>query len=462
MSSLDAVRSGQLAGQKRLNLAGDLTEFPTDILALADSLEILDLANNRLSSLPDEFSQLQKLKAVFFTNNEFTEFPAVLAACPSLSMISFKGNKLKNIGEQILSPVIRWLILTDNQIEALPANIGNLSRLQKLMLAGNQLQSVPDELANCQNLELIRLAANRLETLPDCLLELPKLAWLAYAGNPFCQQQDSSQESDVGRSLPLINPNELQLGEILGQGASGIIHKAIWTPPVLASVDTTNPSQSSQPQAVAVKLFKGDITSDGLPLDEMQACISAGSHPSLVKVLGKLSQPIAGRAGLVFAFIPAEYDRLGDPPSLITCTRDTYAADTAFTLPVIMTIAKAIASAAQHIHATGIMHGDLYAHNILVNEVGNSVLGDFGAASFYNPADANQGQALERLEVRAFGCLLEDLLDHHTLDPDSQSDDVALISKLRRLQQDCLHPMPAQRPLFAPIHAMLMSEWMGG
>ena len=157
-------------GEPRLKLSDNLTEFPLEILELADSLEILDLSNNQLSTLPNEFSQLKNLRVAFFNNNQFEEFPEVLAACPNLSMVSFKSNNIKTISETALSPNIRWLILTDNQLTTLPKAIGNLTKLQKFMLAGNQLTSVPPELANCQNLELIRLSANQLETMPDALL----------------------------------------------------------------------------------------------------------------------------------------------------------------------------------------------------------------------------------------------------------------------------------------------------
>ena len=432
-------------GEPRLKLSDNLTEFPLEILELADSLEILDLSNNQLSTLPKDFSQLKKLRIAFFNNNQFEEFPEVLAACPNLSMVSFKSNNIKTISETALSPNIRWLILTDNQLTTLPKAIGNLTKLQKFMLAGNQLHTLPHELANCQNLELIRLAANRLKMLPPQLLKLPRLTWLAYAGNPFCQTTDGQHVGNA--SLTAIAPAAVQLGKILGQGASGVIYKGLWKPNA-ASEDI---------QPVAVKLFKGEITSDGLPLDEMQACIAAGAHPNLVKVVGKLSQPIQGKAGLVFSFITPEYGNLGGPPSLDSCTRDTYSNDTTFTLPVILKIAQGIASVVAHLHTRGIMHGDLYAHNILVNEQGESILGDFGAASFYNLEDGVSGETLQRLESRAFGCLLEDLLDRHS--SDNISGDISgktetelnALEHLRQQQQRCLSPVPSERPLFGTI-----------
>ena len=41
-------------------------------------------------------------------------------------------------------------------------------------------------------------------------------------------------------------------------------------------------------RALAVKLFQGEVTSDGLPASERAACVGAGSHPGLIPVLGEV------------------------------------------------------------------------------------------------------------------------------------------------------------------------------
>ena len=74
-------------------------------------------------------------------------------------------------------------------------------------------------------------------------------------------------------------------------------------------------------------------------------------------------------------------------------------------------IASGIASVAEHLHRQGITHGDLYGHNILWNEHGDCLLGDFGAASFHATSDSLESRALQRIEVRAFGVLLGELLE---------------------------------------------------
>jgi serine/threonine protein kinase len=98
-------------------------------------------------------------------------------------------------------------------------------------------------------------------------------------------------------------------------------------------------------------------------------------------------------------------------------------------------------------HTQGVMHGDLYAHNILWNEKGECLLGDFGAASFLPTHDEKFRQGLQRIEVRAFGCLLEELLERCDVPPNGQ----AIFRTLYLLQQRCIQSQHQERPLFKEI-----------
>ena len=106
-----------------------------------------------------------------------------------------------------------------------------------------------------------------------------------------------------------------------------------------------------------------------------------------------------------------------------------------------------MADAARHMHAHGIMHGDFYAHNIMIDEDGNSILGDFGGASYFEPSREDEHNALERLEIRAFGCLVEELL---LLSADDTSDENCK-KKLTALKASCLTTENQKRPLFKEI-----------
>jgi serine/threonine protein kinase len=144
---------------------------------------------------------------------------------------------------------------------------------------------------------------------------------------------------------------------------------------------------------------------------------------------------------------------LAGPPSLDSCTRDIYAADSRFELTTVVRMAHGIASAARHLHAQGLMHGDLYAHNILHAGHGRALLGDFGAASFLAPQDRQQALALQRLEVRAFACLLEELLARCCAAADARLTRAALV----KLKTACLQELTSERPLFDEVEQVLMA-----
>ncbi len=438
LNTLEDLRAGKLAGSRRLKLACGLSEFPREIFDLAETLEILDLSGNALSSLPDDLPRLGKLRILFCSNNPFAELPAVIGQCAALEMVGFKANRIETVPAAALPANLRWLILTDNQIAELPAAIGRCTHLQKLMLAGNRLQSLPPEMANCTRLELLRISANQLSALPEWLLSLPRLSWLAFAGNPFCA--GAARPADVS----LIHWDDLQVSHPLGEGASGVIHHAEWR-------------AEEGVLSVALKLFKGALTSDGLPLNEMHACMTAGAHPHLLPVLGKLEAHPDDAHGLVMALIDDSFGNLAGPPSFDSCTRDVYPAGATFDLKTAIGIALGIASAAEHLHAQGIMHGDLYAHNILHGADGKALLGDFGAASFVPAEDRATAEALQRIEVRAFACLLEELLERCPVAVDGQK----TLKMLGDLQAECAQENVGARPLFAEIVRRLKALVVG-
>jgi serine/threonine protein kinase len=220
----------------------------------------------------------------------------------------------------------------------------------------------------------------------------------------------------------------------LGEGASGVIHQAV------LRTDTGE-------EAVAVKLFKGEVTSDGLPDCEMAACMHAGAHPHLVSAMARVIEHPNHQQALVMPLVAPEFGNLAGPPSLESCTRDVYAPSQRFTWTSTLRMAKGIASAAQHLHARGILHGDLYAHNILHTAEGDALLSDFGAAAFFDVNDTAISQGLEKLEVRALGCLLEEL----AMQCDAKLTEASQHQALALLSQQCLQETPLNRPSLAQI-----------
>ena len=106
--------------------------------------------------------------------------------------------------------------------------------------------------------------------------------------------------------------------------------------------------------------------------------------------------------------------------------------------------------AAQRAHARGILHGDLYGHNILWDGTdGAAVVSDFGAASTLPAGPA--GAALRRIEMRAWGLLLGELLTLARLDS----------GPWRDLERACTGPDIAARPDFSDLLALLPAATTG-
>ena len=167
-------------------------------------------------------------------------------------MVSFKKcGTLTSIHPDALQGQLRWLIVTGNQLTALPTTLGRCTHLQKLMLSGNRLQDLPAVVGGLPNLELLRLSCNDFPSTSTSLASIvtfvracPKLKWVSFAGNPLVQEirrnsssvhsHDHNDNEEVAAAVPHLpifdDPTlEAETWPILGQGASGIIRKVTWT-----------------------------------------------------------------------------------------------------------------------------------------------------------------------------------------------------------------------------------------
>ncbi|MBF6631774.1 MAG: serine/threonine-protein kinase [Comamonas sp.] len=393
MHTLHDLTSGALNGARHVRLTDlGLRTFPPQLLELADTLEVLDLSGNQLSTLPDDFARFTRLRIVFASNNPFTSLPVVLGQCPQLEMVGFKACRIAHVPENSLPARLRWLILTDNQLTQLPASLGQRPRLQKLMLSCNQLSALPD-LSACHRLELLRIASNQFTHIPANLLQLPALAWPALAGNPMTQKSELSALSTQGLE-PYFNEN-FHMHELLGEGASGHIYRA---------------THASTGKMLAVKVFKAAATSDGTPQSELAAGLAAGQHPNLLTPLARVEDLTQGKLAMALPLLPAGFVNLAGPPSFASCTRDVYAPDARCTAASAEHLLTCIRSAVEHLHAHDVLHGDLYAHNILWNpQTGEALLSDLGAALLTRDLPDSEVKQLQAMEWRAFAHLAQEV-----------------------------------------------------
>ena len=105
---------------------------------------------------------------LFLDRNAFTGvIPAELGNLSNLERLYLYGNQLEGSIPAELGNLsnLTWLYLQGNQLEgSIPAELGNLSNLTHLYLYSNQLEgSIPAELGNLSNLTHLYLYSNQLE-----------------------------------------------------------------------------------------------------------------------------------------------------------------------------------------------------------------------------------------------------------------------------------------------------------
>lgn len=164
----------------------DLLDVFPDIEALAnlEELEVLDLRDNQLKTIPEAIGKLQSLKRLNLNSNKINDIPESLGNLLKLVSLNLSKNKLTRIPD-IFSQLqsLEELRISNNQLEMLPESIGTLSNLKILDLASNNLLYLPKNIENLNSLNNLRLSSNNLREIPENLANLAKLNKLNLANN---------------------------------------------------------------------------------------------------------------------------------------------------------------------------------------------------------------------------------------------------------------------------------------
>ena len=157
----------RLAKAKQILLAGNNIErLPSNIGRL--QCENMNLAKNKLGSLPKSFAKLNQAKVLIFYENGFEEIPEVLAGFNNLIHLDFYKNQLTEVPDFVGDMEnLQQLFLSYNKIKEIPDTLRNLKRLKYFYIHHNELHFLPEWITEMDSIERLGVGFNHLLDLPD-------------------------------------------------------------------------------------------------------------------------------------------------------------------------------------------------------------------------------------------------------------------------------------------------------
>ncbi|SPP82049.1 uncharacterized protein LOC117584353 isoform X1 [Drosophila guanche] len=210
LASIDRKAFESLGQLLALNISGNnLTTLSSIIFQPLHALRQMDLSRNQFKQLPSGLFQNQRALALL----RIDETP-----------IEHFTNWISRTDESLVDPQIlhrlRYLSLQQNpQLTDLPETLfANARNLRELLLAENGLRQLPAQMSGLSRLQRLSLRGNRLISLPEGLKELSQLHYLNILGNEY--QCDCSMywltawlanSSTSLRRLPAMHPSQTPL-----------------------------------------------------------------------------------------------------------------------------------------------------------------------------------------------------------------------------------------------------------
>lgn len=241
---------GQILSLRELRLAENAVNALSDIFTL-QSLEVLDLHSNLITDLPNEFQYLSSLRILNVSENRMSSLPfecldslveldaaqnrlrgSLLPAgleLPNLRTLDVAHNALTSLTDSniVNLPSLQFLNITENRLTDLP-DVSSWTELLTLTAGGNRLSKIPEGLSTLTRLKTVDFTRNDIRKLDERIGVMDNLAVLRVANNPLRERRYLTMETgdfkrDLrARLLPEDRADDVS-GELLEFDAAGLV-----------------------------------------------------------------------------------------------------------------------------------------------------------------------------------------------------------------------------------------------
>ncbi|XP_044480183.1 LRR repeats and ubiquitin-like domain-containing protein At2g30105 [Mangifera indica] len=165
----------------------NLKGIPDEVWSYAPFIRILDISQNSIQRVPGRIDCLAGLRKLVLDGNGLSDESIKwqgLTCLNLLQYLSLNKNCLKTLPCSLgrLTSLLQ-LHVADNELIALPNEIGFLAELEVLKVNHNRISSIPSTIGNCTSLIEVDLSSNHLSELPDRFCSLHNLKALHLSNN---------------------------------------------------------------------------------------------------------------------------------------------------------------------------------------------------------------------------------------------------------------------------------------
>ena len=212
LSLSEAQRTGEL-----LNCWKGLDRIHSKVFTLKH-LTAVRLIGHSLTYIPEEFCDvLRNLTSVSFSNNLLETLPHNIGNLENLTDLNVLKNKIRYLPESLcILKKLERLDLCNNSLMGLPEHFGALSSLHGVLtIELNEMTEVPDSIGDL-SVESLRMSRNSLTKLPSSLGRLTTLTSLVINGNRLEQFPNEVTLLPKIRHISLCRNNLTSIADNIG------------------------------------------------------------------------------------------------------------------------------------------------------------------------------------------------------------------------------------------------------
>ncbi|XP_066291087.1 uncharacterized protein [Branchiostoma lanceolatum] len=208
------------SSSKKLNLSDkSLDQIPPDVFSIKD-IDILDVSNNPLGSIPVNIANLPNLKEVRAAGCGIREVSGNISRCTYLSKVDLSRNPCITTLPVTMKQLryLKHFAMSGCELKSLPKNMTFLAMIETLDLSNNELTTLPLDISGLKRLKVLILNDNAFESIPESVESL---------GHLHCFEMKRNKMNNIHGGQKLNVPAHLQTLDMEGNYSLNLLPEGL-------------------------------------------------------------------------------------------------------------------------------------------------------------------------------------------------------------------------------------------